>query len=654
MASTILKRDSSENSGMGARIRAFDWASTPLGPMEDWPPTLKLALNICEHSRFPTAIYWGPELRLIYNDAWSFIPGERHPAALGQPARQVWSDIWPVIGPQFEQVMATGEGVSTFDQMLPMVRNGIEQETYWNYSLTPLVDDTGRVVGIFNQGNEVTRAVVTERRLAFQVKLADRIRGLVRPDEVKAAAAAMLGEYLGAARAGFAEIDEANDTVSVTGEWRRDDEVQPLQGRTGRFSELPQAAIDYLRSGEVLALADVDNFSRGSSQADASLGATLGARAVITVPLVRDGAFAALFYVHETEPREWRRSEAAMARDAAERSWAAVQRAESEQRLRASEDHYRHAVELNPQVSWTATPDGQLNRVARRWHDWTGTTGLGDSWTQGLHPDDRERTAAVWRRSVLTGEPYDIEHRVKLVDGSYRWARSRAFPRYDGAGNIRLWYGATEDVHERKAAEVHQRLLINELNHRVKNTLATVQAIAFQTLKGDIPLAEARARFEARLMALSRAHNLLTEQNWGGAALRRLVVDATEHLVGERARLDVEGEDVWLSPRAALALALAFHELATNAAKHGALSLEGGGIAVAWRTDGDRLRLEWKESGGPAVAPPQRRGFGSRLIERGLAADLGGGAALHFEPDGLLCRIEASLAAVRGEDPAHA
>jgi hypothetical protein len=130
--------------------------------------------------------------------------------------------------------------------------------------------------------------------------------------------------------------------------------------------------------------------------------------------------------------------------------------------------------------------------------------GTGESWAEGLHPDDRQRTFDVWRNCVETGEPYDIEHRVRYRNGSYRWARSRAFPRRNEAGEICLWYGATEDIHERKIAEDHQRLLINELNHRVKNTLATVQAIAFQTLKGDIPLDEARARFEARLLALSR------------------------------------------------------------------------------------------------------------------------------------------------------
>jgi PAS domain S-box-containing protein len=377
----------------------------------------------------------------------------------------------------------------------------------------------------------------------------------------------------------------------------------------------------------------------------------MGVRALIMVPLIRDGALKALLYVHEPEPRAWRRSDAAMARDVAERTWAAVERVQAEASLRESEDHYRHTVELNPQVTWTAAPDGALNRVAPRWEEWTGSSGLGESWAAGLHPEDVPPSIAAWHHSIATGEVYDVEHRLKLRDGSFRWARSRAFPRRAEDGSILLWYGTTEDIHERKIAEEHQRLLINELNHRVKNTLASVQAIAFQTLKGQISLLEARTRFEARLMALSRAHNLLTERNWEGAELARVVRDATEHLEGDSARFDLRGEEgLSLRPRAALALALAFHELGTNAAKYGALSREGGRVTIAWREEGDTLLLDWKESGGPEVKPPERRGFGSRLIEQGLASDLAGGAEIHFHPDGLRCTIRASIEAVRATE----
>jgi PAS domain S-box-containing protein len=626
---------------MEVRIREFDWASTPLGPIEIWPDALRFAVELCAHSPVASAVYWGPDHRLIYNDAWAPVLGDRHPA-LGRPAAEVWDELWPVIGTQFEEILRTGKGMIVTEQMLPMVRGDVVEETYWNYTLTPLHDGAGRVTGILNQGLEITRTLFAERRLSFQVQLADRLRRISDPEDVKRAATELLGTYLGAARVGYAEIDEEQGTVLVRGDWTRDPETASLGGHSGLISSFGREALAFLRGGEVLAIPDLRALPVGGPERTAAWE-KLGVRALITVPLVREGELKALLYVHEPRARRWRRSDAAIARDAAERTWAAVERAQAEQSLRESEDHYRHTVELNPQVTWTALPDGQLNRVSNRWHAWTGTTGLGDSWAQGLHPADREATFAAWGRSVATGEPYDIEHRVRYRDGGHRWARSRAFPRYDGEGRICLWYGTTEDIHERKVGEEHQRLLINELNHRVKNTLATVQGIAFQTLKGDISVAEGRARFESRLMALSRTHNLLTEQNWGRASLERVVADALEHLAGDQGRFEVSGPPLWLTPRAALALSLALHELGTNAVKYGALSNEGGTVSIRWRVDEGRLIFEWRERGGPPVSPPASRGFGSRLIERGLETDLGGGAALMFEPEGLTCRIHAAL-----------
>ena len=163
---------------LGALIRGFDWASTPLGPPTSWPQSLRSALSICLTSSFPTAIYWGPELRLLYNDAWAPIPAERHPWALGMPGREVWSDIWEVVGPQLEEVLRTGRGFSTYDQMLPMKRGGRIHETYWNYSFTPVRGERGQVVGIFNQGNETTGSVLRHRRDRFLLDLSDKLRAL--------------------------------------------------------------------------------------------------------------------------------------------------------------------------------------------------------------------------------------------------------------------------------------------------------------------------------------------------------------------------------------------------------------------------------------------------------------------------------------------
>jgi PAS domain S-box-containing protein len=647
MASTLKQPAAADaRTGMAERIRALDWSSTPLGAIETWPENLRHARGMMEQMGLPTALYCGPEHILLHNDAWAELLGAD---LLGSPASAAPETLWPLVGPVVAEMVETGRGAFMREQPLTINRGGADEETYWNCSIVPVRDEQGRIAAFLNQANEVTKTVLAERRLSFQVALADRLRGLNDPEEVKRAATQLLGEYLGAARVGYGEIDEATGTVSVRSDWTRGEETLSLAGQSGVIAAFGEEALSFLRSGEVLALPDVKALPQAMGDR-AAVWEALGVRALIIVPLVRENGLKAVLYVHEPEPRAWKRSEAAMARDVAERTWAAVERAQAEQSLRDSEDHYRHAVELNPQVAWTALPDGQRDRVAGRWQEWTGTSGLGDSWIKALHPEDRERSAAAWAHSIATGEPYDIEYRVKQRDGGFRWVRSRAYPRRNDSGAICLWYGTTEDIHERKVAEEHQRLLVNELNHRVKNTLATVQAIAFQTLKGDVPLTEARARFEARLMALSRAHNLLTEQNWGRASLERVVTDATEHLAGEQSRFEARGDPIWLAPRAALALALALHELGTNAAKHGALSCEEGRIDIRWTIGDALLQLEWKESGGPLVVPPSRSGFGSRLIEKGLEADLGGSARLIFEPDGLRCVIEASLDAIRPAD----
>jgi PAS domain-containing protein len=162
---------------MGARIRAFDWVSHPLGPPQQWPAALQMAINLCLNSSFPTAIYWGPRMYTLYNDAWSVIPAERHPAALGQPAAELWSDIWASVGPEMEAVLATGEGLAQYEQMLPMVRGGQPRETWWNYSFTALRNPDNTIAGIFNQGNEITAVVRARREREAEL---DRLRDLFR------------------------------------------------------------------------------------------------------------------------------------------------------------------------------------------------------------------------------------------------------------------------------------------------------------------------------------------------------------------------------------------------------------------------------------------------------------------------------------------
>jgi two-component sensor histidine kinase len=197
------------------------------------------------------------------------------------------------------------------------------------------------------------------------------------------------------------------------------------------------------------------------------------------------------------------------------------------------------------------------------------------------------------------------------------------------------------DIHDRKRAEEHTKLLLNELNHRVKNTLAVVQGIAQQTFKDTDPVG--RQAFEGRLAALSKAHSLLTERSWSPAPLRAIVADVSHVCGAARDRIRAEGPDVMLSPRQALSIAMALHELCTNAVKYGALSNDSGVVNFTWGVRDGVLEMHWRESGGPKVEAPKARGYGSRMIERALAHDLQGTARLDFRPEGVVCVIDAPL-----------
>jgi PAS domain S-box-containing protein len=214
-------------------------------------------------------------------------------------------------------------------------------------------------------------------------------------------------------------------------------------------------------------------------------------------------------------------------------------------------------------------------------------------------------------------------------------------------GERRFFTGVMRDVTDRKRAEELQQLMINELNHRVKNTLATVQSVAGQTLRNAGDLEDARDSLTRRLLALSRGHDILTRESWDGAELADIVASVVA-AHGEAERFDIDGPAVRLAPKAALALSMALHELMTNAAKYGSLSAPEGQVRLTWRRSrveaGERLQLRWEEIDGPPVVKPTRQGFGTRLITGGLARELGGSVVLDHRPAGVVCEIDAELA----------
>ncbi len=330
---------------------------------------------------------------------------------------------------------------------------------------------------------------------------------------------------------------------------------------------------------------------------------------------------------------------------------------EQEQRLAAT---YEHAAIGISEVA----PDGRFLRVNEAICAIAGLSReelLAIRLFHHTHPDDADPDREGFRKQVAGElEFYSVEKRFIRKDGRVIWLSVRSSPVRADDGHLLYVVRVVQDITERKAAERRQKLLIDELNHRVKNTLATVQSLASQTARGVSTPAAFRESFEGRLIALSKAHDQLTMHHWESADLRDLLSGSLAPYTGAGSeRVVLRGEDVVLRPRAVLTLAMAFHELTTNAAKYGALSVPGGRIEICWQPvqakDDDRplLRIDWVEQDGPAVAEPKQRGFGSKLIEGSIVAELGGSARLAFEPDGLRCEIVIPLEAATIHDRAE-
>ena len=318
--------------------------------------------------------------------------------------------------------------------------------------------------------------------------------------------------------------------------------------------------------------------------------------------------------------------------------------------VRESEARFKTFAQAMPNQVWSATPDGQLDWFNEQVFAYSGLNIddlIGNKWAQMVHPDEIGPAAGIWSKALEAGKQYQVEFRLRRADGAWRWHIARALPIKDAAGAITRWIGTNTDIDDQKAAEAQQHLLARELEHRMKNTMAMVGAIANQTFRTAATKEEARTIFDARLRALNQAHDVLVASSWASAPMS-VVVDGAlgAHRTGE-GRIHVKGPAVDLSAKQALSLSLALHELATNATKYGALSVPEGMIEVTWActaSDADPvLCFTWRESGGPTVSAPSRRGFGSRLIESTLSSDFGTSVKVEYPPEGVVCSFETRL-----------
>ncbi|QTK82016.1 PAS domain S-box protein [Agrobacterium tumefaciens] len=582
-------------------LNMVDWASSPLGPRSEWPASLQSAVNIMLPSQAQIVLFWGSEFVALYNDVYAPTIGYKHPHALGRPAREYWSELWDDLEPLLKRVLENGETVAAKDRPFYIERHGYPETVYFDISYSPVADESGVVRGVFCIVNETTERVKADADLR---ESEERLRAIF----AQSAAGIALGDLSGT-------LISVNDHFCrIVGRTR--DELVGMRMQDLTFADdLPENQRLFRHLVETGESFEIEKrYVRG----DGSLVWVSNA-----VSAIRDD--------------KGNMSQAvAISIDIGER-----RRAQDIERhlasMIASSNDAILGIDLDMKItSW--------NAAAEKLYGYSEEEAVGQTILM-LVPDERRDEEPSILTQIKAGrivEPYETQRQRK--DGQLVEVLLSVSPICDANGNVIGASKTAQDITARKDAERLRSILVNELHHRVKNILATVIAIARQTIGRDKANHEDVEGFTNRLSSLSRAQDLLVHADWQQADLRAIVQQALSPYPADA--FAVSGPSVFLPPKAVVSLSLALHELATNAAKYGALSVLGGQVSISWkfeRVGDDRLTIIWEERGGPEVMPPARKGFGSTLVERLLAAELKGQTKFSYEKSGVICVIETEM-----------
>jgi PAS domain S-box-containing protein len=332
-------------------------------------------------------------------------------------------------------------------------------------------------------------------------------------------------------------------------------------------------------------------------------------------------------------------------------------RTNAEEALVASEARFSAVADTMPQMVWSTRPDGEIDYCNQRWYEFTGAPAgslLGKSRIDVLHPGDRDRTRESWRRSLATGEPYEIEYRLRHHSGRYRWALGRALPMRDADGGILRWLGTCTDIHDQKNATEERELVAQELSHRIKNTFLVISGLIGLYARTDPTARPFADDMRERILALGRAHNFIRPHSRASCpdampvTAHALFAELfAPYRMDDVSRIKVSGDDCPVDERAATPLALLFHELATNAVKYGALSSPDGTVLMTTARDADAYRIDWREHGGPEIDDRSHvKGFGTRVSQLTVEAQMGGTIERHWRREGLTVAVTLPLEAI--------
>lgn len=606
-------------------IRSFDWSTTKLGPLENWPRSLVTAVGMMLGAGAPIAVYWGADHVLLYNDLWRELIGCKHPAALGRPAREVFPEIWDEIGPLLDGVRAGGEAARVDSRLLPIDRSGRIENAWFSFRFDPIPEEGGGVGGVFNTAAEVTARIREER--------------------ARAAAEAALRESEERMRLAMSTIG------MVTWEWvPREDRIATSDGFAALFGlKAPAGAQD--------GFAPLVPEDREAHVAKVRRVASEG------------GSYTSEFRIRRPDDGRlvWLEERGEAQRDASGRVERVIgvvfdvtDRKRAEQALRESEARFREFAEASSDALWVRNAETlEWEYLSSAFDTIYGMERGGAVATRSVTtlldvivPDDRERTLEAIR-GLRDGEGV-YEYRIRRPsDGEIRWLRTTGFRLIDADGRMRRLGGITRDVTEERQTADRMDVLVSELQHRTRNIIGVIRAIARRTQRASPSLDQFAEHFAARLDALSRANGLLSSLKEGDRVAfdELLQAELRGHGIApdrDEGRIVLSGaEGIRLRSASVQTLALALHELLTNAMKHGALGRPQGCLVIAWEVVGPvsapRLRVEWRETWGsqPARAPAVSAdsGYGRELIERAIPFQLGAETTYDLRPEGLTCIV---------------
>lgn len=576
---------------MASRVRDFDWSATSLGPVSAWSAELKSSVSFVLENRFPAALVWGPGLVTIYNDAFRPILGDK-PESLGRSFADIWNEAWDQIGPLVQHAYA-GESTFIEDYPLTVERGRGPELAYFTFSYSPIRTADGEVAGMIDTVVETTSHVRGQQALK-------------RSEEQFRAFVTASSDVVYRVSADWSEMRRLDRHGSLLEHQASDPGWMKRYIPSEDWPEIRAAIASAIASRSAIGL------EHRAYRADGTIGWTLSR----AVPILdADGNIV-----------EW----LGTATDVSQR-----RHAESRSRLLAA------MVDSSDDAIIAKTLDGIItswNAGAQRMFGYSAEEIIGRPVTV-LMPDDRKHEEPGILDRIRCGE--GIEHFETIrrrKDGSDFPISLTISPIRGEQGAI---VGASKigrDITERRRAEALVALLAREAEHRTKNAFATVTATVRLTEADDAD--ELKLLIEGRIRALSDVHSLFVKARWSGADVSAIVAQEMEPYQRQAGRsIVLEGVELLVNPASAQTLAVAIHELATNAAKYGALSVSKGGIRVEWSAiAADRFRLRWSESNGPPVAQPSKSGFGTGILEQMTVAQ-DGTIAFDWDPKGLSCTL---------------